>query len=129
MKLLIVVDDVHCADPETLRRLDGLLRRAPPSAPFAILARSTVAPSRDAEQLFDRLERTGAVRMGLAPLDDQAVAAVAADLLGPSPGKSLLALAAGAEGNPLLLVELLAGLQEEGRVQVLPPGQRRAGAR
>src|SRR3984957_10236472 len=117
-RLLIVVDDVHCADPETLRRLDGLLRRAQPSAPLWILARSTVAPSRDAEQLFDRLERAGAVRMRLAPLDDQAVAAVAADLLGASPGKSLLALAAGAEGNALLLVELLAGLQEEGRVQI-----------
>ena len=117
-RLLMVVDDVHCADPETLRRLAGLLRRAQPSAPLWILARSTVAPSHDAEQLFDRLERAGAVRMRLAPLDDQAVAAVAADLLGASPGKSLLALAAGAGGNPLLLVELLAGLQEEGRVQI-----------
>ena len=117
-RLLIVVDDVHCADPETLRRLDGLLRRAHPSAPLWILARSTMTRSRDAQQLFDRLGRAGAVRMRLAPLDDQAVAAVAADLLGASPGKSLLALAAGAEGNPLLLVELLAGLQEEGRVQI-----------
>ena len=79
-----------------------------------ILARSTMTRSRDAQQLFDRLGRAGAVRMRLAPLDDQAVAAVAADLLGASPGKSLLALAAGTEGNPLLLVELLAGLQEEG---------------
>ena len=43
-RLLIVVDDVHCADPETLRRLDGLLRRAQPSAPLWILARSTMAP-------------------------------------------------------------------------------------
>jgi DNA-binding CsgD family transcriptional regulator len=117
-RLLIVVDDVHCADPETLRRLDGLLRRPQPSAPFWILARGTVAPSRDAEQLFDRLERSGAVRMRLAPLDDQAAAAVVGDMLGASPGKSLLALAAGAEGNPLLLVELLTGLQEEGRIQI-----------
>src|ERR1700728_802389 len=62
-RLLIVVDDVHCADPETLRRLDGLLRRAQPSARLWILARSTLGPSHDAEQLFDRLERAGAVRM------------------------------------------------------------------
>ena len=117
-RLLIVVDDVHCADPETLRRLDGLLRRAQRSAPLWILARSTMAPSGDAQQLFDRLGRAGAVRVRLAPLDDQAVAAVAADLLDARPGKSLLALAAEAEGNPLLLVELLAGLQEEGRVQI-----------
>ena len=34
---------------------------------------------------------------------------MAADLLGASPGKSLLALAAEAEGNPLLLVELWLG--------------------
>ena len=113
-RLLIVVDDVHCADPGTLRRLDGLLRRAQPSAPLWILARSTMAPRRDAQHLFDRLGRAGAVRMRLAPLDDQAVAAVAANLLDARPGKSLLALAAEAEGNPLLLVELLAGLQRRG---------------
>ena len=43
---------------------------------------------------------------------------MAADLLDARPAKSLLALAAEADGNPLLLVELLAGLQEEGRVQI-----------
>src|ERR1700722_6738815 len=112
-RLLIVVDDVHCVDPETLRRLGGLLRRAHPSAPLWMLARSTMAPSGDAQQLFDRLGGAGAVRMRLAPLDDQAVAAVAADLLDARPGKSLLALAAEAERNPVLLVELLAALQEE----------------
>jgi DNA-binding CsgD family transcriptional regulator len=117
-RLLIVVDDVHCADPETLRRLDGLLRRTQLSAPLWILARSTMAHRGDAQQLFDRLGRAGAVRMRLAPLDDHAVAAVAADLLDARPAKSLLALAAEADGNPLLLVELLAGLQEEGRVQI-----------
>lgn len=117
-RLLIILDDLHCGAPEALRRLDSLLRRPQPSPALWILARNTVTPGRDAEQLFDRLERAGAVRMRLAPLDDQAIAAVAADTIGATPARSLLALAAGAEGNPLLLVELLAGLREEGRVQI-----------
>jgi predicted ATPase len=50
----------------------------------------------------------------LRRLDRAAVAQVAADVLGGPPGDDLLALAYSAQGNPFFLMELLAGLRDEG---------------
>ena len=54
----------------------------------------------------------------LRPLSDVAVAEVVADRLQAAGEPALLELAAHARGNPFLLVELLEGLREEGRVRV-----------
>ncbi|MEU8270386.1 AAA family ATPase [Sphaerisporangium sp. NPDC049002] len=72
----------------------------------------------EAERLFRCLEKHGAIRVELGPLPDDIVAEVAADVLGAVPQPDLLALAAGAGGNPFLLTELLSGLREEGSVEV-----------
>ncbi|WP_405143956.1 AAA family ATPase [Sphaerisporangium sp. NBC_01403] len=72
----------------------------------------------EAERLFRCLEKQGAVRVELGPLPDDVVAEVAADVLGAVPQPDLLALAAGAGGNPFLLTELLSGMREEGTVEV-----------
>ncbi|SPF05629.1 Response regulator protein VraR [Streptomyces sp. MA5143a] len=61
--------------------------------------------------------------MELDPLDEDAVVELVADLLGARPSSELLATAAGACGNPLLLVELISGLQEEGLIAVEEDGQ------
>ena len=66
----------------------------------------------------DHLERAGAQRIVLGPLDAAAVAAVTADIMQASPDAELLKLAADVGGNPLLLTELLAGLSEDGLVSV-----------
>ncbi|MDG5805281.1 LuxR C-terminal-related transcriptional regulator [Streptomyces ossamyceticus] len=65
----------------------------------------------------------GLVRMELDPLDEDAVAELVADLLDARPSSELRAMAAGACGNPLLLVELISGLREEGLVVVKEDGQ------
>jgi DNA-binding CsgD family transcriptional regulator len=115
-KELIVIDDLQCADLATLWRLGDLPPRIRIRGGLWILARSTVSACSHAERLFYDLERAGAVRMPLRPLDRAATAGLLADELGTSPGQDLLDLAAGAGGNPLLLVELAAGLRDEGLI-------------
>jgi DNA-binding CsgD family transcriptional regulator/tetratricopeptide (TPR) repeat protein len=68
--------------------------------------------------LFDLLVGRGAARVTLNPLDDAAVAGLIADILGAAPDPGLVALASGAAGNPLLLTELMRGLQDEYAIQV-----------
>src|SRR5439155_18227711 len=66
----------------------------------------------------DHLDRNGAERIVLGPLDHAAVARVAADVLRAEPDTALLDMTAGASGTPFLLVELLRGLQDEELVRV-----------
>lgn len=115
---LIVLDDLQCADSATLWRLRGLSGHPRARRPLWMLARSRGAGDGDAERLFRHLELTGARRIQLGPLSDEAVAALAADALGARPDRELAALAAGAGGNPLLLTGLLAGLRSEGRIRL-----------
>jgi DNA-binding CsgD family transcriptional regulator len=127
-QMLIVLDDLQCADPVTLWRLRGLPHHTRIQPPMWMLARSTASADSDAERLFCHLEDAGAVRMQLGPLGDEVVADVAADTLGAAPDQELLALAAGAGGNPLLLAELLAGLQDEGGIRIAGGSARLASA-
>jgi DNA-binding CsgD family transcriptional regulator len=116
-KSLIVFDDVHRADPMALQRLWGLPRQIPGRPALWLLARSTTTDG-DVGRLFGYLERAGAVRMELGPLDDAAVAAMMAEELGATPQQDVLDLAAGAAGNPFLLAALLRGLQDEDAIRI-----------
>ncbi len=114
--LLVSLDDLHWADPATLNALRTLPWQLA-SYPLAwILARHSPDRDNDAELLFDLLESEGAARLTLQPLDDGAVAELITDALGAAPDQGLLALAAGAAGNPMLLAELADGLLEENAV-------------
>jgi hypothetical protein len=86
-------------------------------APFWLLARSTASAYSHAQWLFTHLEHTGAARIRFDPLGETAVADVVPGVLDAAPDEEILALAAGAGGNPLLLTELLSGLRDEGRIQ------------
>ncbi|MGO9505414.1 MAG: LuxR C-terminal-related transcriptional regulator [Streptosporangiaceae bacterium] len=114
---LVALDDMQYADLQTLWRLRSL---GPPyvQAPLWVLARSTARRGSDAELLFGHLERAGAVRLSLTPLDDAATAQITADQVGVPVGQDLLEMAAGARGNPMLLVELLAGLRDEDGIRI-----------
>jgi DNA-binding CsgD family transcriptional regulator/predicted ATPase len=115
--VLVALDDLQWAGPATqlaLRMLPGQLAGYPIAW---ILAQSD--PQREnAEFLFRILERDGATRVTLAPLSDDAAATLVSDTFGAPPDESLLTLAGGAAGNPLLLTELIHGLREEKAVQV-----------
>jgi DNA-binding CsgD family transcriptional regulator len=116
--VLVSLDDLHLADPATLFALRVLPRQLA-SYPLAwSLARCVGRPRGRVGVLFDLLGRDGAARATLRPLTDEAVADLIADTLGAAPDPGLLRLASGAAGNPLLLIELIEGVRDEGAIQV-----------
>ena len=117
--VLVCLDDLQWSCPGTLavlRALPDELRRQPVAW---LLARSGPRQD-DAGQLFGLLEKDGAVRVRLAPLNQDAVAGLLTDMLGAPPDAGLLALAQEAAGNSSLLTELIGGLREDGTVRVTP---------
>ncbi|MEO3807932.1 AAA family ATPase [Sphaerisporangium sp. B11E5] len=116
--VVVVLDDLQWADTATLAALRTLQWEVAPAPVAWILARATGGCGDEAERLFDVLARHGARRVPLGPLRGDAVAEVAADVLGAVPQPDLLALAEGAGGNAFLLSELLAGLREEDAVDI-----------
>jgi DNA-binding CsgD family transcriptional regulator len=116
--VMIRLDDLQWADPVTLLALRTLPSRLA-SFPLAwMLARRTADRASDAETLFDLLEGEGAARLRLRPLNDDAVASLIADALGAVPEPRLVKLAAGAAGNPSMLIELIGGLRDENAVTI-----------
>ena len=115
--VLVCLDDLQWANPATLAALRMLpleLKRHPVAW---LLARAST-PQHDTENLFGLLEKDGAVRVNLAPLDEDAVAALLTNAFGAPPDRALLALACGAVGNPSLLTELIGGLGDDQAVRV-----------
>ncbi len=112
--LVLVVDDLHWAEPTLLDVLENLAAHA--SAPVLVLA--TARP-----ELLDA--RPGwPVAVSLEPLGDEAVAALVEQLLRERPGagdvKARVIRASG--GNPLFAQELLALLEEDpALVETIPP--------
>jgi DNA-binding CsgD family transcriptional regulator len=114
--LVIVVDDVQWADGATLLALSLLPERLSGSAVLWLLAQRSGEGRPAVRQATQRLERQGAERLTLGPLSSDAVAEVIADVLQTPAVERLRTLAGPARGNPFLLVELLEGLREEGRL-------------
>jgi DNA-binding CsgD family transcriptional regulator len=115
--VLVCLDDLHCASPGTLAALRTLPRDLKRHPVAWLLARSTT-PQRDADYLFGLLEKDGAARVTLAPLDQDAVSGMLTDAFGAPPDQALADLARGAARNPSLLAELIGGLREDHSVQV-----------
>jgi DNA-binding CsgD family transcriptional regulator/tetratricopeptide (TPR) repeat protein len=115
--VLVCLDDLQWASPATLAALRTLplnLKRHPVAW---LLARAS-APQHDTECLFGLLEKDGAARVTLAPLDQDAVAAMLIEAFGVPPDHALLDLAGGAAGNPSLLIELIGGLGDDKAVRI-----------
>jgi DNA-binding NarL/FixJ family response regulator len=115
--VLVCLDDLHWASPATLAVLRALPRDLKRHPVAWLLARSTT-PQPAVDYLFGLLEKDGAARVTLAPLDQDAVAAMLTGTFGAPPDQSLADLAGGAAGNPSLLAELIAGLRDDHAVQV-----------
>jgi DNA-binding CsgD family transcriptional regulator len=115
--VLVCLDELNWATPDTLAALRALtwdLKRHPVAW---MLARSS-APQGAADHLFGLLENDGAIRVSLAPLDQDAVAAMLTDGFGVPADQGLADLASGAAGNPALIAELIGGLTDENAVQI-----------
>ena len=107
LRPLITLDDLQWADPATLLAL-GSLPAQLFSFPVAwILAQRPLPTSARLQSLTARLTEMGAARLHLRPLDADAAAAMAADVLGTRPDTAVADLLTRAEGNPLYIAELL----------------------
>src|SRR6267154_530276 len=117
--LLISIDDSHWADGGTVAALRTLPMRLM-GLPIAWVI--ALRPPREATVLvhaLEQLKQEGARTITLGPLDDDAAARLASDLLAAQPDQSILKQLAEAEGNPFLVVETLLGLQEEKRIRIV----------
>jgi DNA-binding CsgD family transcriptional regulator len=117
--LLISIDDAQWVDGGTaaaIRTLPMRLMGLPIAWVIALRAPREATPLVYA---LEQLKREGARTIVLGPLDDDAVAQLAAELLGADPDQSILTQLAEADGSPFLVVETLLGLQEEERVRVV----------
>jgi DNA-binding CsgD family transcriptional regulator/tetratricopeptide (TPR) repeat protein len=109
--VLVVLDDVHWADPGTVLVLRALPRELSHRRLAWIAARTAPGPA--GAHIFDLLEREGAARIDLAPLASEKIGELLTEIIGQAPGSDLLELAAGASGNPALIIRLAEGLLEE----------------
>ena len=116
--LLVCLDDLQWADTGTAAALRALPARLATVPVAWVVASRPNQGSPDIRSAMDRLERDGAERIVLRPLDQAGVAQLAADVLGANPDAALLKMAERAGGSPFLLVELLSGLLEEELVRV-----------
>ncbi|MGW0802556.1 ATP-binding protein [Nonomuraea sp. NPDC002799] len=109
--LLIVMDDLQWCDAATRSALRTLPARLSGRPILWVLATSEHPQTGPAHAwLVDRIV--------LPPLSAEAVALLAQDVLRAVAEPALLELARKADGRPLLLVELLNGIREEGAITV-----------
>ena len=116
----LVIDDLHWADPASVK-LWGRLARTAGQVPLLLIGLTRPVPQR-ANLLALRRVVNDAYRVRLGALSQAAVAEVVGTLAGGPPDTGLLNLAAGAAGNPLYLTELFAALARSDGIAVSPAG-------
>lgn len=116
--ILLALDDLQWADAGTAAALRVLTSRLN-GLPIAwVIALRPPQGSSRISTTAGYLDRAGAQRIILAPLDPAAAVQIGRDLTGGAPIDSLVALMGRAQGSPFLLTELLTGLLDEERVRV-----------
>jgi tetratricopeptide (TPR) repeat protein len=120
--LILILDDAHYADQATTDAIEyATLAEAAAPLWACVLARPLFDQGRPswAERSANRL------RINLGPLDRVSAVELGRMLLHPAenvPAHTLEALAAGTQGSPLLLTELVRGLKRDGLVRRNPKG-------
>lgn len=112
--VVVAFEDLHWADPSTLRAVRAI-GRALPHLPVALLI--TLRPVPEGPELarvIDELCSHGAAQLALGALDDPAVIALAEAVAGAPPGTVLSGQLSWAAGNPLFVIELVSALREQG---------------
>ena len=114
---LLVIEDVHWADPETAEILDYFADGAATERLLCVCTSRPVGAAHDAIERAARREPGS--RIIVQPLDDDATESMVAACLGVSRPPAGLAAFIGrhSDGNPFLVEELLAGLAAAGDLQ------------
>lgn len=110
---IVVVDDLQWLDPGSLGALTTLLRQLQ-GVPMYWLFATRPGTFTPAHQRFTTLLTDSGPVAHLSRLDEEAVDALARDVLGRKPGPKVEDAIARASGSPLVVLELLRGLEEEG---------------
>jgi DNA-binding CsgD family transcriptional regulator len=117
--LVLVLDDAQRIDDVSGLALRGLVQSLASSPVLWLLARRPVPTRSLAQHALGWLIDHAAVRLALGALEQGAVAALCARLLGAEPDASVLAWAERCGGNPWLLERLFTALREEGQVVIV----------
>jgi DNA-binding CsgD family transcriptional regulator len=112
---VLVVDDLHWADPATVSVWQRLARSA---SQRALLVAGAARPLGGRPDLAALRRTAGRALVRLGPLPAPAVDELVAAMAGGPPGPRLAKLAEGAAGNPLYLTELVAALDRGGQLTV-----------
>ena len=116
----LVIDDLHWADPASVK-LWGRLARTARQVPLLLIGLTRQVPQRE-DLLALRRVVNDAYRVQLGSLSQAAAAELVGTLAGGRPDAGLLNLAVGAAGNPLYLTELFAALIRSDGIAVSPGG-------
>ena len=116
--VLVCVDDAQWADRGTAAALRILPQRLIDLPIVWVIAYRLRAASPALTDLLTHLEGCGADTLSLEPLSDAAIEQLVADIVHAAPTTELLQFAGRAGGSPVLLLELLRGLVDEGLVRV-----------
>ena len=116
--LAIVLEDIHWADNGTLLALRSLATARPDVPVLWVLTTRSGAGRPAVLETLAMLRRANATFVRVAAMSQSAVADMVADAVRANVDESLSNLAVQARGNPLLVKEIVEGLQEEGRLTV-----------
>ncbi|WP_045299440.1 AAA family ATPase [Microbacterium trichothecenolyticum] len=116
-RLLVIVDDLQWLDAGSLGVITALLRDLQGIPVYWMFASRTGNYGPSHARFMAVVASVGTV-IDILPIDAQAVSAVARDRLGAAPGPSLAHAMERAGGYPLILLELLQGMEEEGLLRV-----------
>lgn len=111
--VLVVVDDLQWLDAASAGAISSLIADLDGVPIYWLLATRSGTHSTAHQRFTGWVAELGAT-LDLRPLDPQAVGAMARDALGSVPGPKVESAMTRAAGIPLLLIELLRGLREEG---------------
>jgi predicted ATPase len=114
--LLIAIDDLQWCDAGTLLALRTLTAELSAHPILWLVTVRTGSSGVDVRATVDGLADAGARTIRLGRLPEDAVAGMARDLLGAEPGADLLSLLQQADGQPLMVVEIVRGLLGEGAI-------------
>lgn len=116
--LMLVLEDLHWADPLSLRTVRAIGRSA---SQLPVLLAVTLRPyprHGELERTIWDLAADGGCHLRVGPLEDEAVRSLASAVAGGPLGRRLERHVAGAGGNPLFVIELLRALRDEGVLAV-----------